>query len=131
MTDRAVTWLFYTCLLALIPAICRIAVWVIVEDGVQPFATIDLIVFGIVLHSANINEVNRISGADRAWKTMHNGISTFFLMIYSLLIFAAILDDDRVDSAKLFLVSIAMGLVTFALGVSVIKRANALEGVSR
>lgn len=127
MTDRAVNWLFYTCLLALIPIICRIAVWLIIKDGVSPFATIDFIVFGIILHSANINEVNRIGGADRAWRTAHNGTSTIFLILYSLLIFAAIFDDASIDTNMVLMMSIVMGAVTLFLAVSVIKRAGALE----
>lgn len=127
LSDRAMTWLFYTCLLALIPAICRLAVWLILDGGIAPIATIDIIIFGIVLHSANINEVNRISKANRAWQTMHNGTSTFFLMIYSLFLFAAISEGQNVNTKTLLIVSLTMGVVTVLLGISVIKRADAWE----
>ena len=130
VTDRAMTWLFYTCLLGLVPVICRIAVWLVVNNSIEPFEAIDLVVFGLVLHSANINEVNRIADADREWKTLHNGTSTFFLMIYSLFLFGAISEGAEVNSKAILTISALMGVISIVLSVAVIKRADALAGAA-
>lgn len=128
MSDRAMTWLFYTCLLGLVPVICRAVVWVVVNNQIEPIEAVDLVVFGLVIHSANINEVNRIYGADRAWKTLHNGTSTFFLMIYSLFLFGLISEGREVNSYYILVISAIMGVVSVLLSWAVIRRADSLEG---
>lgn len=128
MTERAANWLIYTCLLGLIPVFCRLAVWLVVQNGVSPIATVDLIIFGLVIHSANINEVNRIADADPAWQTVHNGASIFFLIIYALFLFAAISEWENIQTTRLLIISLIMGLISIFLAITVIRRADVLAG---
>lgn len=64
-TDKVAEWLVYTSLLGLIPVLARGLVWLITDTGFDPLALPDLIAFGLVLHSANMREVNQSSGSDQ------------------------------------------------------------------
>jgi len=128
MGERTVSWLIYTCLLGLIPVIARLFVWSISNSGVDALDISDLVAFGLVLHSAN--EVNRISRSDRNWKTVHNGMSVLFLVLYALLLFAVIASPSNLNRSALLDTTLLLSVVSFALSWNVFKRAQADMEVS-
>jgi hypothetical protein len=128
MGERTVHWLIYTCLLGLVPVIARFVVWIISNNGVDVLAISDLVAFGLVLHSANINEVNRISQADTNWKTIHNGASILFIVLYALLLFATIASPSNLNSTALLYTTLLLSAVSVALSWSVFSRAQFGEG---
>ena len=125
MGERTVNWLVYTCLLGLIPAIARLFVWAMSDRGVDPFAISDLVAFGLVLHSANINEVNRVARSDTNWKTVHNGVSILFLVLYALLLFTTIASPTNLNRSSLLYTTLLLSAVSFALSWNVFMRAQA------
>jgi hypothetical protein len=127
MGERTVNWLIYTCLLGLIPVIARLVVWLISTKGVDPIAISDLVAFGLVLHSANINEVNRIKDADSQWKTVHNGFSIVFIMVYALLLFGTIASSDNLNQSSILFTTLLLGLASLAISFSILKRAQLYE----
>jgi len=125
MNARRVNWLVYTCLVGLIPTISRLVVWMISKDGGDALAISDLVAFGLVLHSANINEVSRLPDADESWKTIHNGVSILFLVIYALLLFTTIASSDNLNKTSILYTTLLLCLVSFVLGWNVLSRAQA------
>jgi hypothetical protein len=85
----------------------------------------DLAAFGLVLHSANINEVNRVASGDANWKTVHNGISILFLVMYALLLFAAIAAPPNLNAMAMLISTVFLSVVSFALSWAVFARAKA------
>jgi hypothetical protein len=128
MAERTVNWLIYTCLLGLVPVIARLLVWTMSNEGVDPFAVSDLVAFGLVLHSANINEVNRVSGADTNWKTVHNGMSILFIFLYGLLLFTTIASTANLNGTSILYTTLLLGVTSFILSWSVFRRAQVFEG---
>ena len=128
MGERTVSWLINTCLLGLVPVIARFLVWVISKEGVDPLAVSDLVAFGLVLHSANINEVNRVSGADSNWKTVHNGVSILFIVMYGVLLFATIASSSNLSRTSVLYTTVALSVASFALSWSVFKGAQVRTG---
>ena len=125
MDAHRTSWLINTCLLGLLPAMARLVVWRIYNGGVEPFATSDFVAFGLVLHSSNINEVNRISGSDESWKIVHNGLSIIFIVIYALVMFATIIPSSHINQKSTFNSCIWLSIVSFMLSVTVFFRSNA------
>lgn len=128
MNERTVNWLIYTCLLGLIPVIARFFVWLISNDGVDLIAISDLVAFGLVLHSANINEINRISEEDTKWKTIHNGISIIFIVIYALLLFGTIASSSNLNKSSLLVTTLILSIVSFFISYGVLRREQIIDG---
>ena len=124
MGERTVNWLIYTCLLGLVPVVARLLVWVISNSGVDVLAISDLVAFGLVLHSANINEVNRSSHSDPEWQTVHNGVSILFIVLYALLLFATISSPTNLNKTSLLYTTLLLSAVSFGLSWNVFKRAQ-------
>lgn len=128
MGERTVNWLVYTCLVGLIPVIARLALWAVSRSDVEPLAISDLVAFGLVLHSANINEVSRLKVADPRWTSVQNGLSIIFLILYGLILFTTILPSDKLDSSALLKSTIGMAVVSFLLSLTVLHRIWSEEG---
>ena len=127
MGDRTVNWLVYTCLVGLIPVIARLALWAVSVTDVEPLAISDLVAFGLVLHSANINEVSRLKAADSRWISVQNGLSILFLILYGLILFTTILPTDKLDSEALLFSTIGLAIVSFVLSLTVLHRLQAMD----
>ena len=126
MDERIANWVIYTCAIGLLPAICRLLVWLISGDS-SPYSVTDIVFFGIVLHSANINEINRANVEDGSWKTLHGGSSTIFVIIYSLILYGTMSDPGIDSSVPLLGSAIAMGIVSIGLTLAVNLRLVALD----
>jgi hypothetical protein len=125
LTARTVEWLVYTCLLGLIPVVARLLVWSIASKGVEPLAVSDLVAFGLVLHSANIQQVGRLGGADPRWSAIHFGVSITFIVIYALLMFTTILPSSNLNANSILNVSIFLCVVSFIISFTVYIRLQA------
>lgn len=131
MTDvraHRANWLVNTCLLGLLPVLARLVVWSLYNSGVEPLATSDFIAFGLVLHSANINEVNRIAGDDESWHIKHNGISIIFIVVYALILFGVTIPSKEVDTANALRYSLGLSVVSFLISATVFFRARSEAG---
>ncbi|MDO7834270.1 hypothetical protein Q4610_04355 [Sphingobium sp. HBC34] len=124
MSEHTVNWLIYTCLIGLVPVFSRLCVWIVSTSGVDPIAVSDLIAFGLVLHVSNIHQVNSLDEYDRRWKSVHNGLSSIFIVIYSLLMFTTIIKIDIINYKSIKIMSILLSLVSFMLSFSVFYRTN-------
>lgn len=118
MSERAINWLMFTCGLGLLPLLARLVVWLISTNSVEPIATGDLVAFGLVLHSANINEVNRASNKDDKFRSVHVGVSILFLVVYSILLYATI-DSAGRNLSTVLVIATLMAVFTFILSFSV------------
>lgn len=79
-------WLAYTFLVGLIPMLTRLLSWAVTSQGsLAPFATQDLVAFGLVLHASIINEIEHIQARDKDWKTIQNGTTILFVALYGAL----------------------------------------------
>jgi len=125
LSARTVEWLVYTCLLGLIPVVARLLVWGIASKGVEPLAVSDLVAFGLVLHSANIQQVGRLGDTDKRWSAVHFGISIIFIVIYALLMFTTILPSANLNQASILNVSLFLCIVSFILSFVVYMRMQA------
>jgi hypothetical protein len=124
MSERKISWLINTCLLGLLPAIARLVVWLIYNGGIEPLATSDFVAFGLVLHSSNINEVNRIAESDEVWKIAHNGLSVIFIVIYALLLFTTIIPSGQINQHAALKTSILLSIVSFLLSSTIFFRSH-------
>ena len=94
MANRKVKWLIYTVLVGLIPALLRILIWLISQNrDMGILNAVDFIVFGLILHISNINEVEHFDDAEKSWKTFQNGISIAFISFYSALLACHLLGE--------------------------------------
>lgn len=86
----------------------------------------DLVAFGLVLHSTNINEVNRLD-QDLRWKSLNNGASILFLVIYAIILFTTIMPSPNINQSSLVGTTIVLSLVSFALSFTVFIRSKASQ----
>jgi len=119
MGVRLIGWLINICLLGLIPCIARLFVWAISHSGVDPVAISDLVAFGLVVHSANINEISR-SGSSGTWKTLFGGVSIVFIVIYGLLLFTTIASSNELDPMAMMHATELLSLASFVVGGTVV-----------
>lgn len=114
--DRVASWLVNTCLLGLIPVLARLFVWKIADAGVDPWSVSDLVSFGLVIHCVSINDVSNSSRQDTTWKTVHNGLSILFIVMYGLLLFSTISVQQNLNQNALLRSTAILCAVSFALG---------------
>ena len=121
-------WLIHTCLLGLLPAMARMLVWYIYKGDIDPLSASDFVAFGLVLHSANVNEVNRVAGSDEVWRSVHNGLSVMFIVVYALLMFATLIPSETINLDGALKISLILSAVSFILSTTVFFRARAEGG---
>jgi len=122
----------YTVLVGLIPIIMRLLVWSVTRSGTAPaLAATDFIAFGIVLHIANINELEHAQVEHRAWKTIQNGMSIVFLALYSALSATLIVAERQpslVDGSTMQTLVIVLASTSLLLSFSVFHRLSRSGG---
>ena len=130
MTDRKIKWLMYTVLVGLIPVLCRLLVWVISQRrNMDLFNATDFVVFGLILHISNINAIEQFDDSQQTWKTIQNGTSIIFIVVYSVLFASFLLDQSNpglVDAAYIKYISIGLSIISFLLCLSVYDRSSKL-----
>ena len=123
MTDRKAKWLIYTVLVALIPAMARVLVWLISQNpNTDLFNAVDFVVFGLVLHISNINELEHFNEREMSWKTIQNGASVFLIILYSILLTSYLFGEANpglLNYENLKYISIGLGIGSFLISLSV------------
>jgi len=131
MPNRKVKWLIYTVLVGLIPALLRMLIWLISQNReVDILNAVDFIVFGLILHISNINEIEHFDDRDKSWKTTQNGISVFLIVVYSVLFAAHIFGQSNpglVDDQAITIAAIILALTSFTISFTVYDRTSKVE----
>lgn len=123
MGNKKIKWLIYTVLVGLIPILSRLIVWIVTKEGsIDLLSPSDFIVFGLVLHISNINEIEHFSGVEREWKTAQNGISIAFIAFYSVLFALTLIGGNVVDITAITVCAIVLSVVSFLISYSVYDR---------
>ena len=81
-------WLIYTVSIGLIPVFLRFIVFLLHKERSCDFLIneIDFIIFGLVLNSSNINELENKTKVNKELKTRHIGLSVILIVIFSFLL---------------------------------------------
>ena len=131
MSDRTVKWLVYTVIIGLVPALARLLISSIsLNNNIDYFNALDFIIFGLILHTANINEVEHFLEDHRNWKTIQNGVSIVFIVAYSLLFTCYLIGQSNPNTFSLMAINyIALGfaIVSFLISLSVYNRISSAK----
>ena len=123
----------YTVLVGLIPVILRFLLWVISQNRNMDFLNAaDLIVFGLILHISNINEIEHFNEEVKSWKTFQIGTSIAFIIFYSVLFASYILGESSpglVNFDYLEYIAISLSVASFIISFSVYNRISYLSEV--
>lgn len=119
--NRKERWLIYTVLVGLIPIVSRLLIWALTKPGVvEIFSPSDFIAFGLILHISNINEIEHADGANRRWKTIQNGISIMFIVIYSVLYPLILVGSEIIDPTAVSFSLVALSIASLIVSYSVL-----------
>ena len=119
-------WLAYTLLVGLIPILTRLLAWIATTaNSVKAVAVPDVITLGLILHISVINELEHLTIKQREWKTIQNGLSIVFIVLYSVLYTVAIIGERNshlIDENALLFVSSFLVVTSASIGVTVFHR---------
>ena len=126
MGSKKVKWLVYTVLVGLLPFIIRFLIFLIIKNVNYTFLlnASDFVAFGLVLHISNINELEYIND-DKNWKTVQNGVSAVFIVVYGVLFAATLIAGLNPGIFELQVMNYAAMIVSlgsFALSYSIYDR---------
>lgn len=126
MMDRKIKWLMYTVLVGLIPVGSRLLIWAISQDrNTELFNAADFVVFGLILHISNINEIEHFQDNQKSWKTIQNGTSIAFIAWYGILFAAYLLGQSNpglIDTSATRYVAMGFSGISFLLSFSIYNR---------
>ena len=126
MLDRNVKWISYTVLIGLIPVLSRALVWLVASDHNAPVLNpTDLILFGLILHISNINELEHFTSEHRGWKSIHNAMSILFIVMYAVLFTCLVFGEFgsvTVDLLTVRNIAIALSVVSLCLSLTIYYR---------
>ena len=132
MSDKKIKWLMYTVLVGLIPVLLRMLIWVISQNPTMSMLNAaDFIVFGLILHISNINEIEHLNENEKAWKTFQIGTSIAFITFYSVLFASYLLGESNpglVKSEYIKYIAISLSAASFLISFSVYNRISNLTG---
>lgn len=86
---------------------------------------VDFIVFGLILHISNINEIEHFNDREKSWKTIQNGVSLVFITFYSVLFASHLLGETNpglIDGTAIKSLSMSLGLLSFMISFVVYNR---------
>lgn len=120
-------WFIYTVLVGLLPFFSRLFVFIIVTDKNISFLLneTDWVAFGLILHITNINELENTELEDKAWKTIRNGISIVFIVIYSVIFTTSVvngINNTLFDEWYMKISSIILSIGSFGFSYSIYDR---------
>lgn len=131
MDNKKLQWLIFTVAAGLIPIICRALVHFLCKNDIIEFITAgDFVIFGIVLHVSNINEITNPDEHDESWQLIQIGTSILFIIIYSLIYSLIILSEAMpqfIDKSAIEISSIILSFVSFILSLSIYNRRISLS----
>ena len=125
MSDRKAKWFMYTVALGLLPALLRLMIGLTSPDkGIDLLNAVDFIIFGLVLHISNINELEHFNDSEKSWKTIQNGTSLVFVAFYCGLYVSHLHGEV---GTILLIVSILMGILSFLISFTVYNRTSGVD----
>lgn len=130
MANRKIKWLIYTVLVGLIPVFSRMLIWIISQNRTMDmFNASDFVVFGLILHISNINEIEHFNDHEKSWKTIQNGTSIAFISFYSILYASYLLGQSNpglINEGAMKYLSVALSLASLLISFSVYDRISKL-----
>lgn len=115
-------------MVGLIPILSRLIVWLVTNKGtVDLLSPSDFVVFGLILHISNINEIEHLSDVEKKWKTIQNGASIVFISFYSILFALILIGDSIVDLESITYCTILLAFVSFFISYSVYDRISKIN----
>lgn len=128
MQNKQIQWLIYTVCVGLIPVLSRLLVYSLSNtQNINIVTASDFIIFGLVLHISNINELEHIDDCEENWKTIHIGTSILFIVFYSILYCITIFSEaapQLINAVAFKYCSIFLAFVSFALSFAIYSKAS-------
>jgi Na+/alanine symporter len=135
MGDKKIKWLIYTVIVGMLPVLLRLFVWLVDNTKtVEPFSAADFVMFGLVLHISNINEIEHLPRLDKTWKTIQNGISIVFITIYSVFFTLTLLsgiNPPLVDQMKINYCAAVLNVVSLFSSYTIYDKISLLSRSKR
>lgn len=101
----------------------RMLIWLISQNrDTDLLNAVDFIVFGLVLHISNINELEHFNDSEKSWKTIQNGASVFLIIVYSILLTSHLFGEANlglIDTQAMKIGAILLGIISFLISYSV------------
>ena len=119
-------WLIYTVIIGLIPVFLRLIVFILHKERSVEFlcSEIDFIIFGLVLNSSNINELENKTRLNKKLKTRHIGLSVILIVIFSFLLYPIYFNEIRdieLDKTAFKTLAIFLSFVSVLNSYTIIK----------
>ena len=124
MSNKKIKWLIYTVVIGLIPILARLLISFITEGKIDYINSSDIIIFGLILHISNINELEHYT-KDIDWKTIQNGMSIVFIILYAILLVAVLfseIEPNIIKNELINYISIPLSVVSFIISYSIYDR---------
>ena len=89
----------------------------------------DLILFGLILHISNINEIEHFASDHRSWKSVHNALSILFIVMYAVLFTCLVFDEYGLVSVNYPVVrniAVSLSAISFVLSLTIYYRSAKL-----
>jgi hypothetical protein len=124
LSNKKIKWLIYTVVIGLIPILARLLISFITEGKIDYINSSDIIIFGLILHISNINELEHYT-KDTDWKTIQNGMSIVFIILYAILLVAVLfseIEPNIIKNELINYISIPLSIVSFLISYSIYDR---------
>jgi hypothetical protein len=124
LSNKKIKWLIYTVVIGLIPILARLLISFITEGKIDYINSSDIIIFGLILHISNINELEHYT-KDIDWKTIQNGMSIVFIILYAILLVAVLfseIEPNIIKNELINYISIPLSVVSFIISYSIYDR---------
>ncbi len=117
MKNKKLKWLIYTLILGLVPILMRFLISIVFNNNLISMVSIsDLVALGFILHISIINEIEHLKDEDRDWKTVQNGLSLFFIIVYSMFFCLSIFNEGSPQTIDIQKIKYSTGiLVIFSI----------------
>ena len=131
MTNIKIKWLIYTVLVGLIPVFLRLLIWSVLQNRTMDILNAsDFVAFGLILHISNINEIEHFEDREKSWKSIQNGLSIVFIVLYGGLFTCALFDQSNpglIDAGAMKYAAIVLSLTSLGISYSVYHRISKLR----
>lgn len=130
MIDIKIKWLIYTVLVGLIPIFLRLLIWSVLQNRtIAPFNASDFVAFGLVLHISNINQIEHFNDLEKSWKTIQNGLSIVFIVLYGALFTCTLFEQSTpglINAGTMKYAAGVLSLTSFGISFVVYDRISKL-----
>lgn len=131
MTNIKTKWLIYTVLVGLIPVFLRLLIWSVLQNRTMDFLNaVDFVAFGLILHISNINEIEHFNDQEKSWKSIQNGLSIVFIVLYGSLFTCSLFNQSSpglIDARAMKYAAIVLSFTSFGISYSVYHRISKLR----